>query len=200
MMPDDRFIESARTAYSRHVIRYRHEATVRGSGSPTRMSTTRGMWTVGEPGTSNLLSDVVVGLHLIITGDITGDGPDLIVRGGPGNAMARLRWFASSSLDYLAEKVVASRHSEISCGWDWDAELAREQLKADLDEEGPELFAEFEAMHPDAFDDVRSFWRALTSVDRLEDCRYGEHPSLELALARELVRRLVQLLDEEGGG
>lgn len=181
MMPD---IERALVAYSRHVIRYRYETT------------TRAFWAVGEPGTSNLLSDVVVGLNLIITGD----GPDLIVRGGPGDPMARLRWFAASSLDYLAEKVVASRHSDMGCGWGWDAELAREQLKADLDEEGPEVFAEFEMLHPDAFDDVRSFWAALHDADRLGDCRYGEHPSYELASARELVRRLVQLLDEEGGG
>ena len=59
----------------------------------------------------------------------TGDGPDMIIRGGPADPRAKLRWLAESDLaGYLTGKVCAGE------AWSWDSDVALAEIKSELTE------------------------------------------------------------------
>jgi hypothetical protein len=148
-------------------------------------------WTLSRPGTGAFFARIVAAESLMITGD----GPDLIFRGGPPGCLEKVRWCADASLDSLTRKLVAGPHSEVGLGLVWDEEVALEDLDDYLSgEHDPQLATVRNEWRGGSYHD----WQTLMHehVNDAFEYRFGISVSVDVALAREACRRLVYLLEQ----
>lgn len=135
---------------------------------------------------------------------ITGDGPDLIFRGGPVGGTAKVRWAADSEVDYLAKKLIAGPHSDIGLGVDWCPEVARADMEAHIAElarwgESDAAITQFRTVLAGDFDSHFDWLRLMGEhVTDPGEYRFGRRVASCVFEARAVCRRLVQLFDAEG--
>jgi hypothetical protein len=158
-------------------------------------------WRFARPGSSVLLAEVAVTPRAIM---ITGDGPNLIIGGGPLHPAARLRWFAESTLGgYIEVKVRASKYAAngVSAGLDWRHDRAMDDLtagiaQADKDDERALLNGVVGASRAAC---RREFIEALedAGVDSPWEYGFGEATRREVIQAREMVAALLVAIGGE---
>ena len=174
--------------YAEHVIR----SSTRGEGIA--------FWLFARPKSSMYLAEVAVTPSSIM---ISGDGPDLIISGGPANPVEKLRWFATSTLrDYIDTKVRASEHtvSRVDSGRSWDNYRAMEALhehiaEADADDERGLIDAVEAARAAETYGQFISALRDA-GVDAPWEYEMGVAPSSDVVQAREMVAALLDRIDE----
>lgn len=155
-------------------------------------------WLIARPKSCWYLTRIICTEGAVI---LTGDGPNLILRGGPSDAHARLRWLAKASPAYIASKAVAGPQAPLRLGYTWTVEDAIEDMRAqranvDIDDEAllKAWTAALAAVDEDS--SCHDIWSAIAlhlGYDELE-AHYGERVDPAVFYAQAAVRRLLALL------
>jgi len=178
-----------------------------------------GRWQVGRANRSSIYRVEVIVTYcnsLIIHGDL--ELVNFYSYCGEGGLRGPVRWVAESSSDYLASKASRGTGSEVA--WSYEPEVALDDVMsyAEEGEKNPEDYRTFKDpdypnLPPETWAER---WRQIAEqiadgqhehavaqliYDKIEDAEYcdsvGKCPSMRVLWAREVVRKLHSLLEQE---